>query len=56
MTSQHPYAAAIGEPYVWVVDMDNATEVERALTAILNQTVSTFEIWCQIYIFPKKAQ
>lgn len=40
--SQHPYAEAIGEPYVWTVDMKNLTEVERALNAILNQTVGTF--------------
>lgn len=40
VTSQHPYAEAIGEPYVWMVDMHNSTDVERALTAILNQTVS----------------
>uniref|UniRef100_A0A667ZAZ1 alpha-1,6-mannosyl-glycoprotein 6-beta-N-acetylglucosaminyltransferase n=1 Tax=Myripristis murdjan TaxID=586833 RepID=A0A667ZAZ1_9TELE len=42
VTSQHPYAEAIGEPYVWVVDMDNATDVERALTAILNQTIEPY--------------
>ncbi|KAF3842902.1 hypothetical protein F7725_001751 [Dissostichus mawsoni] len=40
--SQHPYAEAIGEPYVWTVDMNNSIEVERALNAILNQTVGTF--------------
>lgn len=42
VTSQHPYAEAIGEPYVWMVDMHNSTDVERALTSILNQSVSTF--------------
>uniref|UniRef100_UPI003AAAC4D3 alpha-1,6-mannosylglycoprotein 6-beta-N-acetylglucosaminyltransferase A-like n=1 Tax=Centroberyx gerrardi TaxID=166262 RepID=UPI003AAAC4D3 len=42
VTSQHPYAEAIGEPYVWMVDMDNSTDVERALTAILNQTIEPY--------------
>ncbi|XP_068428895.1 alpha-1,6-mannosylglycoprotein 6-beta-N-acetylglucosaminyltransferase A-like [Clinocottus analis] len=42
LTSQHPYAEAIGEPYVWTVDMHNATDVERALTAILNQTIEPY--------------
>ncbi|XP_033965448.2 alpha-1,6-mannosylglycoprotein 6-beta-N-acetylglucosaminyltransferase A-like [Pseudochaenichthys georgianus] len=40
--SQHPYAEAIGEPYVWTVDMKNLTEVERALNAILNQTIEPY--------------
>ncbi|XP_060909771.1 alpha-1,6-mannosylglycoprotein 6-beta-N-acetylglucosaminyltransferase A-like [Labrus mixtus] len=42
LTSQHPYAEAIGEPYVWLVDMHNSTDVERALTAILNQTIEPY--------------
>ncbi|XP_035813863.2 alpha-1,6-mannosylglycoprotein 6-beta-N-acetylglucosaminyltransferase A-like isoform X3 [Amphiprion ocellaris] len=42
VTSQHPYAEAIGEPYVWMVDIHNETEVERALTAILNQTIEPY--------------
>lgn len=42
VSSQNPYAEAIGEPYVWTVDMQNSTDVERALSVILNQTVSTF--------------
>ncbi|CAJ1078832.1 alpha-1%2C6-mannosylglycoprotein 6-beta-N-acetylglucosaminyltransferase A-like [Xyrichtys novacula] len=42
LTSQHPYAEAIGEPYVWLVDMQNSTDVERALTAILNQTIKPY--------------
>lgn len=42
VTSQHPYAEAIGEPYVWMVDMDNSTDVERAVRSIINQTVSRF--------------
>lgn len=42
VTSQHPYAEAIGEPYVWMVDMDNSTDVERAVKSIINQTVSVF--------------
>lgn len=44
VTSQHPYAEAIGEPYVWMVDMDNSTDVERAVKGIINQTVSIFII------------
>ncbi|XP_054471699.1 alpha-1,6-mannosylglycoprotein 6-beta-N-acetylglucosaminyltransferase A-like [Anoplopoma fimbria] len=42
VTSQHPYAEAIGEPYVWMVDMHNSTDVERALTAILNKTIEPY--------------
>ncbi|XP_059199284.1 alpha-1,6-mannosylglycoprotein 6-beta-N-acetylglucosaminyltransferase A-like [Centropristis striata] len=42
VTSQHPYAEAIGEPYVYMVDMDNSTDVERALTAILNRTIEPY--------------
>ncbi|GAA6225283.1 alpha-1,6-mannosylglycoprotein 6-beta-N-acetylglucosaminyltransferase A-like [Lates japonicus] len=42
LTSQHPYAEAIGEPYVWMVDMHNKTDVERALTAILNQSIEPY--------------
>ncbi|XP_071328726.1 alpha-1,6-mannosylglycoprotein 6-beta-N-acetylglucosaminyltransferase A-like [Trachinotus anak] len=42
VTSQHPYAEAIGEPYVWTVDMYNKTDVERALTAILNQSIEPY--------------
>ncbi|XP_056245621.1 alpha-1,6-mannosylglycoprotein 6-beta-N-acetylglucosaminyltransferase A-like [Seriola aureovittata] len=42
VTSQHPYAEAIGEPYVWTIDMYNKTEVEKALTAILNQSIEPY--------------
>ncbi|KAK2839551.1 hypothetical protein Q5P01_013291 [Channa striata] len=42
VTSQHPYAEAIGEPYVWTVDMHNSTDVERALSAILNQSIEPY--------------
>ncbi|XP_068186395.1 alpha-1,6-mannosylglycoprotein 6-beta-N-acetylglucosaminyltransferase A-like [Antennarius striatus] len=42
LMSQHPYAESIGEPYVWTVDMHNLTDVERALTAILNQTIEPY--------------
>ncbi|XP_028993236.1 alpha-1,6-mannosylglycoprotein 6-beta-N-acetylglucosaminyltransferase A-like isoform X2 [Betta splendens] len=42
LTSQHPYAEAIGEPYVWMVDMYNLTDVERALTGILNQNIEPY--------------
>ncbi|XP_068602656.1 alpha-1,6-mannosylglycoprotein 6-beta-N-acetylglucosaminyltransferase A-like [Brachionichthys hirsutus] len=42
LTSQNPYAESIGEPYVWTVDIHNLTEVERALTAILTQTIEPY--------------
>uniref|UniRef100_H3CEA1 alpha-1,6-mannosyl-glycoprotein 6-beta-N-acetylglucosaminyltransferase n=2 Tax=Tetraodon nigroviridis TaxID=99883 RepID=H3CEA1_TETNG len=42
VTSQHPYAEAIGEPYVWMVDMDNLTDVERAVRGIINQTIEPY--------------
>ncbi|XP_047456144.1 alpha-1,6-mannosylglycoprotein 6-beta-N-acetylglucosaminyltransferase A-like isoform X1 [Mugil cephalus] len=42
LTSQHPYAEAIGEPYVWMVDMNNKTDIKRALTAILNKTIEPY--------------
>ncbi|XP_034430201.1 alpha-1,6-mannosylglycoprotein 6-beta-N-acetylglucosaminyltransferase A-like [Hippoglossus hippoglossus] len=42
VTSQNPYVEAIGEPYVWTVDMFNETEVEKALTAILNQSIEPY--------------
>ncbi|XP_026232111.1 alpha-1,6-mannosylglycoprotein 6-beta-N-acetylglucosaminyltransferase A-like isoform X2 [Anabas testudineus] len=42
VTSQHPYAEAIREPYVWMVDMHNSTDVERVLTAILNQSIEPY--------------
>ncbi|XP_069389486.1 alpha-1,6-mannosylglycoprotein 6-beta-N-acetylglucosaminyltransferase A-like isoform X2 [Paralichthys olivaceus] len=42
VTSQNPYVEAIGEPYVWTVDMFNQTEVEKALTAILNQSIEPY--------------
>ncbi|XP_034549996.1 alpha-1,6-mannosylglycoprotein 6-beta-N-acetylglucosaminyltransferase A-like [Notolabrus celidotus] len=50
VASQHPYAEAIGEPYVWLVDMNNSTDVERALNAILNQSIEPylpFEFTCE---------
>ncbi|XP_054603030.1 alpha-1,6-mannosylglycoprotein 6-beta-N-acetylglucosaminyltransferase A isoform X2 [Nothobranchius furzeri] len=42
VTSQHPYAEAIGEPYVWMVDMNNQTDVERAITSILNHNIEPY--------------
>ncbi|KAM6934542.1 alpha-1,6-mannosylglycoprotein 6-beta-N-acetylglucosaminyltransferase A-like [Xenentodon cancila] len=42
VTSQHPYAEGIGEPYVWTIDINNQTEVERALKAILNQSLESY--------------
>uniref|UniRef100_A0A7N6FCH8 alpha-1,6-mannosyl-glycoprotein 6-beta-N-acetylglucosaminyltransferase n=1 Tax=Anabas testudineus TaxID=64144 RepID=A0A7N6FCH8_ANATE len=48
VTSQHPYAEAIREPYVWMVDMHNSTDVERVLTAILNQSpYIPYEFTCE---------
>ncbi|XP_037542259.1 alpha-1,6-mannosylglycoprotein 6-beta-N-acetylglucosaminyltransferase A [Nematolebias whitei] len=42
VTSQHPYAEAIGEPYVWMVDMYNQTDVQRTITAILNHSIEPY--------------
>ncbi|KAM4608651.1 alpha-1,6-mannosylglycoprotein 6-beta-N-acetylglucosaminyltransferase A-like [Polymixia lowei] len=42
VTSQHPYAEAIGEPYVWTIDMDNPADVQRAISAILKQTIEPY--------------
>uniref|UniRef100_A0A8C4F764 alpha-1,6-mannosyl-glycoprotein 6-beta-N-acetylglucosaminyltransferase n=1 Tax=Dicentrarchus labrax TaxID=13489 RepID=A0A8C4F764_DICLA len=42
VTSQNPYVEAIGEPYVFTIDMHNSTDVERALTAILNQSIEPY--------------
>lgn len=50
VTSQHPYAEAIGEPYVWMVDMYNQTDVHRALTAILNHSVRFIFSLCGLFI------
>lgn len=33
-----------------MVDIHNSTDVERALTAILNQSVSNFYTWCQVIV------
>ncbi|MFT7814875.1 alpha-1,6-mannosylglycoprotein 6-beta-N-acetylglucosaminyltransferase B-like [Arapaima gigas] len=41
--SQHPYAEDfIGKPYVWTVDIGNATEVQQAVKAILSTEVKPF--------------
>lgn len=42
VTSQHPYAETIGEPYVYTVDMKNPADVERALKVILKQTIEPY--------------
>ncbi|XP_041806295.1 alpha-1,6-mannosylglycoprotein 6-beta-N-acetylglucosaminyltransferase A-like [Chelmon rostratus] len=42
VTSQNPYVEAIGEPYVWTIDMHNSTDVERALNAILNGSIEPY--------------
>lgn len=40
LTSQHPYAEVyIGKPHVWTVDINNLSEVEKAVKSILNQKV-----------------
>ncbi|KAJ8364206.1 hypothetical protein SKAU_G00130370 [Synaphobranchus kaupii] len=41
--SQHPYAEDfIGKPYVWTVDLDNSTEVQEAVRAIMKTEVKPF--------------
>ncbi|KAI1237357.1 hypothetical protein IHE44_0014622 [Lamprotornis superbus] len=38
LTSQHPYAEVyIGKPHVWTVDINDLSEVEKAVKSILNQ-------------------
>lgn len=40
LTSQHPYAEVyIGKPHVWTVDINDLSEVEKAVKSILNQKV-----------------
>ncbi|XP_076879333.1 alpha-1,6-mannosylglycoprotein 6-beta-N-acetylglucosaminyltransferase A [Brachyhypopomus gauderio] len=43
LTSQHPYAEVyIGQPHVWTVDIDNPSEVDRALRAIVSQKIEPY--------------
>ncbi|KAM8877823.1 alpha-1,6-mannosylglycoprotein 6-beta-N-acetylglucosaminyltransferase B-like [Synchiropus picturatus] len=43
ISSQHPYAELfIGKPHVWTVDVNNRTEVQHALKAILDMEVKPF--------------
>lgn len=41
LTSQHPYAEVyIGKPHVWTVNINDLSEVEQAVKAILSQKVN----------------
>ncbi|XP_077176352.1 alpha-1,6-mannosylglycoprotein 6-beta-N-acetylglucosaminyltransferase A [Paroedura picta] len=43
LTSQHPYAEVyIGKPHVWTVNINDLSEVERAVRAILNQKIEPY--------------
>ncbi|XP_043930870.1 alpha-1,6-mannosylglycoprotein 6-beta-N-acetylglucosaminyltransferase A [Protopterus annectens] len=43
LTSQHPYAEVyIGTPHVWTVNIDNPSEVEQAVKAILSQKIKPY--------------
>ncbi|XP_061090213.1 alpha-1,6-mannosylglycoprotein 6-beta-N-acetylglucosaminyltransferase A-like [Conger conger] len=43
LTSQHPYAEVyIGQPHVWTVNIDNTSEVERAVRSILSQKIEPY--------------
>uniref|UniRef100_A0A8B9BEU1 alpha-1,6-mannosyl-glycoprotein 6-beta-N-acetylglucosaminyltransferase n=1 Tax=Anser brachyrhynchus TaxID=132585 RepID=A0A8B9BEU1_9AVES len=43
LTSQHPYAEVyIGKPHVWTVDINDLSEVERAVKSILNQKIDPY--------------
>uniref|UniRef100_A0A8D0C6L4 alpha-1,6-mannosyl-glycoprotein 6-beta-N-acetylglucosaminyltransferase n=1 Tax=Salvator merianae TaxID=96440 RepID=A0A8D0C6L4_SALMN len=51
LTSQHPYAEVyIGRPHVWTVNINDLSEVEKAVKAILNQKIDPylpFEFTCE---------
>uniref|UniRef100_A0A3Q1IY38 alpha-1,6-mannosyl-glycoprotein 6-beta-N-acetylglucosaminyltransferase n=1 Tax=Anabas testudineus TaxID=64144 RepID=A0A3Q1IY38_ANATE len=51
ISSQHPYAEQfIGKPHVWTVDMNNRTDVQGAVKAILRTQVKPFtprELTCE---------
>ncbi|XP_009954965.1 PREDICTED: alpha-1,6-mannosylglycoprotein 6-beta-N-acetylglucosaminyltransferase A, partial [Leptosomus discolor] len=43
LTSQHPYAEVyIGKPHVWTVDINDLSEVEKAVKSILNQKIDPY--------------
>ncbi|XP_061492819.1 alpha-1,6-mannosylglycoprotein 6-beta-N-acetylglucosaminyltransferase A-like [Rhineura floridana] len=43
LTSQHPYAEVyIGKPNVWTVDINDLSEVEKAVKAILNKKIEPY--------------
>ncbi|XP_070587456.1 alpha-1,6-mannosylglycoprotein 6-beta-N-acetylglucosaminyltransferase A [Erythrolamprus reginae] len=43
LTSQHPYAEVyIGKPHVWTVNINDLSEVEQAVKAILNQKIEPY--------------
>ncbi|XP_053109583.1 alpha-1,6-mannosylglycoprotein 6-beta-N-acetylglucosaminyltransferase A [Hemicordylus capensis] len=43
LTSQHPYAEVyIGRPHVWTVNINDLSEVEKAVKAILNQKMEPY--------------
>ncbi|EMP34748.1 Alpha-1,6-mannosylglycoprotein 6-beta-N-acetylglucosaminyltransferase A, partial [Chelonia mydas] len=43
LTSQHPYAEVyIGKPHVWTVNINDPSEVEKAVKAILNQKIEPY--------------
>lgn len=47
LTSQHPYAEVyIGKPHVWTVDINDLSEVEKAVKSILNQKVRNVSSIC----------
>ncbi|XP_058050072.1 alpha-1,6-mannosylglycoprotein 6-beta-N-acetylglucosaminyltransferase A [Ahaetulla prasina] len=51
LTSQHPYAEVyIGKPHVWTVNINDLSEVEQAVKAILSQKIEPylpFEFTCE---------
>ncbi|XP_044294115.1 alpha-1,6-mannosylglycoprotein 6-beta-N-acetylglucosaminyltransferase A [Varanus komodoensis] len=51
LTSQHPYAEVyIGRPHVWTVNINDLSEVEKAVKAILSQKIEPylpFEFTCE---------
>ena len=51
LTSQHPYAEVyIGKPHVWTVDINDLSEVEKAVKSILNQKVRNRSSICHQHL------
>lgn len=51
LTSQHPYAEVyIGKPHVWTVDINDLSEVEKAVKSILNQKVRNVSSICSQHL------